>query len=154
MPLAPLRVVRPDESRALPPASPLARWGGAVAGAEDGCVVLDRGGWIVSISLRAAALLGADRRQLLGKHLLEVVPFVDFDSGGSDPAYAPRVPPLLALSAGTLARGIVRVQTQTGRRTLDIVAAPLLGTDGLIAGSLSFLSPITPDGDAQQVPSG
>lgn len=114
--------------------------------ADDACLLLDSSGRIVSISLAAAALLGCERVTALGNRLLDQVTFVDFHTGEPAPAYATRVPPLLALSADCLARGIVRVNTGAGRRTVDVVSAPVRGGNNRLVGSLSFLSAVSAQG--------
>ncbi|MHB2021904.1 MAG: PAS domain-containing protein [Mycobacteriales bacterium] len=143
MPLAPLQVVRAEQARFL---SPLVRWGQAVEAAEDACLLLDASGRIVAVSAAAMALLGCPREQSLGNRLLDSVAFLDFDTGEPAPSYASRVPPLLALSANSLARAIVRVKTAVGTRTLDVISTPLHASNGSLVGSLSFFAAVCAEG--------
>lgn len=149
MPLAPLRVLsspalgsaaRTETKRS----SPLARWGAAVAAVDDACFVVDAAGRVVSCSAAGAELLGRPVAQLAGRPLREAVTFIDFETGERSPAYESRVPPLLAISAVTLCRGIVRLQRTSGQLTLDVVSAPLRGSDGGVAGSISFIAAVLP----------
>jgi PAS domain-containing protein len=127
-----------------PPATPsaLARWGAAAAGAADAALVLDRTGSVVSVSAAAAGLLGRSRAEVLRRRLLDELPLVDFDTGARQPDYAGRIPPLAAMHAGSLMRGLLRVDRPAGRVTLDVISAPLRESDGAIVGSLSFLAAI------------
>jgi len=51
------------------------------------------------------------------------------------------MPPLLALSSGRLARGLVRIRCASGPCTFDAIATPLT-EDGKVVGSLTFFSAI------------
>lgn len=144
MPLAPLRVVSAPANAEPRRSSPLARWGATVAVADDACLVTDSSGRIVSCSAAAAQLLGCSVSALTGRPLRQAVTFVDFETGERSPAYEPRVPPLLAMSGATLSRGFVRLQVAGGQVTLDVVSAPLRGSDGGVAGSISFIARVLP----------
>jgi hypothetical protein len=54
-----------------------------------------------------------------------------------------RIPPLLAIRSGRLARGLMRVQTDVGdaHLTVDAIATPLL-VDGEVVASLTFFSAV------------
>jgi PAS domain S-box-containing protein len=152
MPLAPLRrVVLPADPLITPPGrgdgvavSPLARWGSAVAGARDACLVLDQSGAVVSTSIAAAELLGQRAEFMVGRPLLSVINLVDFETGEPSPDYAPRIPPLRVLKAPTLLRGLLRIAHDGRRITIDAISAPLRAADDTVTGSISFLASITP----------
>jgi PAS domain-containing protein len=133
--------------RDTPPdaAGSLERWGRAVAGADEPCLVLDGDFEIVAVSARACVLLGfPDQESAVGRTLSSgAVPLVDFTS---PPVPLPdgeveKIPPRLAYSSGQLARGLLRVATVAEVRTLDAVATPLFDGDKAV-GSLTFLSQI------------
>jgi hypothetical protein len=68
---------------------------------------------------------------------------IDFSADGgrlSDTEVA-KVPPLLAVSSGRLARGLVRVRSGDAVATLDAIATPI-GPADAVAGSLTFFSPV------------
>src|SRR5690554_6390302 len=125
----------------------LDRWASVAADALEPCLVLDSHTAVVAVSPPAAALTGiADPVAAVGRGLREVIgPLLDF---GATPAPLPehevdRIPPLLAISSGMMARGLLRVGDRAGGRpvTLDAVSAPL--TDGAgVVGSLTFLARI------------
>ncbi|MGH3647478.1 MAG: hypothetical protein ACRDTM_09920 [Micromonosporaceae bacterium] len=124
------------------PRSSLKRWSEVAADAVEPCVVLDADGVIVASSRAGTALLAApdDGDDWIGRGLLDVLELVDLTATGEPLAAweAERIPPLLALSSGTLARGVIRVRIGELMRTLDTVSTPL--RDGPAAvGSLTFL---------------
>ncbi|HEY8452612.1 MAG: hypothetical protein FWJ70_11050 [Micromonosporaceae bacterium] len=125
----------------------LDRWASVAADALEPCLVLDAHATLVAVSPAAAALTGiTDPVAALGQNLREVIgPLLDF---GPHPGPLPeqeveRIPPLLALSSGMMARGLLRIGDRSGGRpvTLDAVSTPL--TDGAgVVGSLTFLARI------------
>lgn len=124
------------------PRPSLRRWAGVVAEAAEPCVALDADGVIVASSGTGTVLLGgpADGDGWIGRGLLDVLELVDLTATGERlPSWeAERIPPLLALSSGGLARGVIRVRVGELTRTLDAVSTPL--RDGTTAvGSLTFL---------------
>jgi len=139
--LAPLCDLRP------PPvadgASPLATWAAAVRGASEACVLLDDQATVAAASPAFAELVGVPVAALTGARLFDSVLRV-LDWGAEAPVRAEeaaRVPPLLALSAGALARSLLRVRRRDGTcLTLDAVSSPLHGRpeDGIV-GSVTFL---------------
>ncbi len=135
--------------------STVRRWAEVVSGAEEPCVVLDADGVIVSCSPAGLALLGgadagsganagsgADSGEVwIGRGLLDVLHLVDLTADSAPLAAweSERVPPLLALSSGGLARGVMRFRLRDVTRTVDAVSTPL--RDGAaVAGSLTFLA--------------
>jgi PAS domain-containing protein len=122
-------------------------WARTAATADDACVVLDGDGMIVASSQSCRDLLGTDGRLLpgnppqdwSGRGLLDVLRLVDLTAAGAPLAAweAERIPPLLALATGNLARGLIRVRLGDLTRTVDVVSTPLSGGEAA-AGSLSF----------------
>jgi PAS domain-containing protein len=116
-------------------------WLDAVSDAEEPCLVLDAGGVMLGASPPCVELLGASSAEdLLGRGLLEdVIDLVDFTAAREklEEAQLERLPPLLALASGALARGLLRIRIGDGVRTLDAVSTPLFG-QGQLIGSLTF----------------
>jgi len=116
-------------------------WLEAVSEAEEPCLLLDAGGVMIGVSPPCVKLLCAESADgLLGRGLLEdVVDLVDFTAARErlGEQQLERLPPLLALTSGALARGLLRIRTGDEARTLDAVAAPLRA-HGQLVGSLTF----------------
>jgi PAS domain-containing protein len=125
----------------------LRRWAAAVAAAAEPCLVIDAETRIVATSLACRELLGlADPALTAGRHLLDTLRLVDFTAAPNqlDVADADKIPPLLALTSGRLARGLMRVSLAAPpdpAATVDAITTPLVET-GIVVGSLTFLSPI------------
>ncbi len=122
--------------------SPLGRWAAAVAGAQELCLVLDAEAVIVAASVPFERLLGSDG-PVAGRDVLDgVLGLVDFADGGTlAEDEVSKIPPILALTSGRLARGLLRLGSLDGACTLDAVATPLR-TAGAVAGSLTFFNPV------------
>jgi PAS domain-containing protein len=123
------------------PAHHLDAWLETVSEAEEPCLLLDSGGVMLGVSPTCAALLGAGSPEdLLGRGLLEdVIDLIDFTAAQErllDPQLE-RLPPLLALASGALARGLLRIRIGDLVRTLDAVSTPLRA-HGQLVGSLTF----------------
>jgi hypothetical protein len=120
---------------------PLRGWIGLVRGAQDPCLVLDRSGRIAACSMSAVVLLGlTDPVTVVGRPLLDGEPYlVNFtaSNGRLSDWELGRIPPLLVLSTGRLARGVLRIRQHQRVRTVDAVTTPL-HHDGELAGSLTF----------------
>jgi hypothetical protein len=126
--------------------SSLVRWAASVAGATEPSLVLTADAVIVAASSSCAELIGLpDPAALPGTPLRDAVPqLVDFTEslGELDNSEAGKIPPLLAISSGRLARGLMRVVCCDGTvRTMDAVATPLWDGPALV-GSLTFFSKI------------
>lgn len=125
----------------------LERWAAVVAEATEPCLVVDATGMIVACSAACAELIGfGDPAAALGRALRDAVTeLVDFTASLDklDRAEADKIPPLLAISSGRLARGLIRVACPETHRvsTMDAVAAPL-GDGSAVTGSLTFFSRI------------
>jgi len=139
--------------RARPPgelagAGSVPRWAAMVAEATEPCLVIDAEALIVATSDSCCALLGlGDPETTVGRFLLDgVLRLVDFTAarGELTEAEIDKIPPLLALSSGRLARGLMRVHdgAEGGLdATVDAIATPLW--DGTtVVGSLTFFSAI------------
>jgi PAS domain-containing protein len=119
----------------------LGGWLSAVQSSEEACLVLDRDGIVVGASVACELLFGAPARSLAqaGSGLLDAVNLIDFSAARNGLALdeIERIPPLAALSNGTLARGLMRLKVDGSYVTLDAVATPLRAS-GVVAGSLTF----------------
>jgi hypothetical protein len=138
--------VTPPAPRPVPEAAdrladPLGHWVRAVANAVEPCLVIDANGVIVAMSPSCVELMsltsspvGADLRK--GPFRL-----IDFsaDGGKLSKSEVDKVPPILAVSSGRLARGLIRVRCGDAVVTLDAIATPI-GHTGSVAGSLTFFS--------------
>lgn len=121
----------------------LSRWSAAAAAAQDGCLVLDAEGRVVSLSAQAAELLGCSDRGIIGRPLLDVITLIDFDSGDTEPPYADRVAPLAVLVGGAAVHSLMRLRhPDDARATLDVCSVALHAPGGRVVGSLSFLAPL------------
>jgi hypothetical protein len=139
-----LSLSEPTPSRQRPPArSVLGRWAEAVAHAGEASLVIDTRSIIVALSPPCHPLLGL-ALPAVGESLLDVLRLLDFSGSGVALAReeVSKIPPVLALTSGRLARGLIRVECAEGPCTLDAIATPLTGRGGVAAGSLTFFSPV------------
>src|SRR3954454_8973434 len=122
---------------------PLARWPEAAAHAGEASLVIDSRSVIVALSPPCHPLLGIDL-PAVGENLVDVLRLLDFSGSGVALAVdeVGKIPPLLALASGRLARGLIRVECANGPCTLDAIATPLTDRGGAAAGSLTFFSPV------------
>src|SRR5690606_36255449 len=92
----------------------LDRWRATAADAVEPCLVIDAETIIRAASVSACELLGLGApAAVIGRPLLGgVLRLIDFTAARTElpEAEADRIPPLLALSSGRLARGLLRVQ--------------------------------------------
>jgi hypothetical protein len=123
------------------------RWAATVVGATEPSLVLSADAVIIAASASCATLIGlgdpaAAQGQPLRKAVASLVDFTDshaeLDSSETD-----KIPPLLAISSGQLARGLMRVVCpESGNvHTMDAIAAPLREATRVV-GSLTFFSKI------------
>lgn len=131
-----------DRHGPAPTPTTLARWSRVTVTAHDPCLLLDAQGRVVSMSPSAGQLLGCDGDGVIGRHLLDLINLLDFDTGASAPAYAQRVAPLAVLEHGAgLVRNLMRLRHADGQvRTIDAAGAPLHDADGRLVGSLTLLA--------------
>jgi hypothetical protein len=106
-------------------------------------MVIDADAVIIAISESCRELLGLDASVVGGGLLDGALRLLDFSAVGAslDKGEVGKIPPLLALSSGRLARGLVRVQCAEGACTLDAIAAPLYEGDSVI-GSVTFFTQV------------
>jgi hypothetical protein len=127
----------------LPPAEPgLERWAATVDGAAEACLVIDAAQIVVAMSASFEKMVGLTGSPV-SRPLLEgdgVLQLLDFGDGMPlEQTEVARMPPVLALTSGRLARGLIRISCATGPCTFDAIATPLT-EDGQTVGSLTFLS--------------
>ncbi len=124
----------------------LHRWGFAVASASEPCLVIDASGVVVAASPGCHALFGMDPADAVGRRLVDgVLRLLDFNAvSGELPGWeADKIPPLLAVASGGLARGLLRVADIHGvPRTVDAVSAPLRDATTVV-GSITYFAPVT-----------
>lgn len=120
----------------------LSLWSAAVRGSADACMLLDTEAKVRATSTNCRELLGlADDIDSTDITLLESgIELLDFTASAGRLPYgeAHRMPPMQALTTGSLSRGLLRVYVGELPRTVDAVATPLHSTQTLI-GSLTFL---------------
>lgn len=126
---------------------PLERWATSVAAAEEPCLVLNTSGIIVAASPPCAPLFFLKQAfDFVGRHILdpEVLVPIDFTAAANELSETEReqIPPLLAVSSGRLARGLLRIRKNLQiNRTLDAIATPLLHQHAVV-GSLTFFADV------------
>jgi hypothetical protein len=132
----------------LDPSTNLDRWASVVAMALEPCLVVDADARIVAVSASCGDLFGLDDpRGAVGQFLLSgVLQLVDFTAARGELTLGEidKIPPLLALSSGHLARGLIRVQCRrdpNATYTIDAIATPILEGETPV-GSLTFFSPV------------
>jgi PAS domain S-box-containing protein len=143
-------IVAPSADATVPTA--LAGWAHVISTSPDACLLVDARGRVLAASFAAAELLGdVTPDEMVGRHLLDgILHFADFDAGkrGHDrgPAYADRIPPLLAVATEAPARGLLRITSRSGDiRMVDALAAPVHDPSGVVLGAVSFVHAISFD---------
>lgn len=125
-------------------ASALDRWSQAVQWSTEPSLIIDSRETIVTVSAACCELLGlGDPRLAVGRYLLDGIRLIDFTAAQgelTEPEIA-NIPPLLAISSGRLARGLLRVHGARRPSTVDAIATPLR-QDGLVIGSLTFFAQV------------
>jgi hypothetical protein len=123
-------------------------WTTTVIAAAEPCLLIDSNTIITAISPSCCLLFALGLPpEVTGRSLLgEVLRLLDFTAnrGELPEQEAKKIPPLLALSSGRLARGLLRVETGPGTdadTTVDAIATPLL-RGGQVAGSLTFFASV------------
>jgi hypothetical protein len=130
------------------PDDSFARWSATVSQAAEPCLLIDFQMIIAAVSDSCCQLLGLGRpmdvvdRPLLGGELR----LLDFTAARAEltEQEIDKIPPLLALASGRLARGLLRVRPNTSAgadATVDAISTPIL-EQGLVAGSLTFFAKI------------
>ncbi|WP_238009255.1 hypothetical protein KZZ52_59440 [Dactylosporangium sp. AC04546] len=142
MPHVELSISDPHQVRAVTAESSLDRWGDTVSEAAEPSLVIDEQAVVVAVSASFEDLVGLTEPAVDRPLLDGVLRLLDFADGGAlDPNEVTKTPPLLALTSGRLARGLVRLQCAAGPRMFDAIAAPLL-QDGQVVGSITFFSAV------------
>ncbi|MDT0527477.1 hypothetical protein RM555_00565 [Micromonospora sp. DSM 115977] len=126
----------------------LGRWSSTVSHADEPCLLIDAGTRVVAVSVTGCELLFlGDPEDVTGLPLLDGgLRLLDFTANRCEltEPEIDKIPPLLALSSGRLARGLLRVQaasTDAPDSTVDAISTPVF-TSGTVAGSLTFFSPV------------
>jgi hypothetical protein len=123
------------------------RWAAVVTIATEPSLVLDASGLIVAASASCAKLIGlGDAADARGRRLRDAgLHLIDFTASPDelDSAEADKIPPLLAISSGGLARGLMRVACPDTKitSTMDAIATPLW-EESTVVGSLTFFARI------------
>ncbi|MCL7456492.1 hypothetical protein AB0I85_08955 [Micromonospora echinofusca] len=126
----------------------LGRWSSTVSSAAEPCLLIDAGTRVVAVSDAGCELLClGDPEDVTGLPLLDGgLRLLDFTANRCEltEPEIDKIPPLLALSSGRLARGLLRVQGASADApdsTVDAISTPVF-TRGTVAGSLTFFSPV------------
>lgn len=121
------------------------QWSATVSRALEPCLLIDLETRVAAVSASGCELLclGAPD-ELVGLPLLDGrLRLLDFTAnrGELTEQEVDKIPPLLALTSGRLARGLLRVQGACADATVDAISTPVLA-DGRVAGSLTFFSEV------------
>ena len=126
----------------------LERWAATVAAAAEPCLIVDTETTILAVSPSCGELLGLGKpAEAIGQQLLDrgVLRLIDFTAGGGELARPEieKIPPVLAIRSGRLARGLMRVQADPAYTaiTIDAIATPLMEAEQVVA-SLTFFSAV------------
>ncbi|MFC4149322.1 PAS domain-containing protein [Micromonospora mangrovi] len=126
----------------------LGQWSHTVTHAAEPCLLIDADTTVVAISSSGCELLCLGHPEdVIGRPLLDGgLRLVDFTAYSSEltEQESDKIPPLLALHSGRLARGLLRVRepdTDAPGTTVDAISTPVLA-DGDVAGSLTFFSKV------------
>ncbi|MDG4804090.1 hypothetical protein [Micromonospora sp. WMMD980] len=135
----------PTDTRTEQETDNFAQWSGTVSRAAEPCLLIDADTTVVAISSSGCDMLclGAPE-DVIGLPLLEGgLRLVDFTASPSEltEQETDKIPPLLALLSGRLARGLLRVQGpgSDAGTTVDAISTPVLA-GAAVAGSLTFFS--------------
>jgi hypothetical protein len=137
-----LSLSEPAAPRRSTARSSLGRWAKVVVDAAESSLVINAKSIVVALSPACQEMLGLDR-PAIGRPLLDVLRLLDFSNPGGalGQGEVRKIPPLLALDSGQLARGLMRVECREGACTVDAIATPLRDSSGSV-GSLTFFCPI------------
>jgi PAS domain-containing protein len=145
-----LSLSEPNLLRPTPPGpfdgDPLTRWAVATLGSFEPCVLIDNAGVVVAASRASSQLLAVDPFEAVGRGLVgEALHLLDFNrvSGELPEWELEKIPPLLALTNGGLARGLLRVRGADGHpATVDAISTPIRDAEARVIGSLTFFAPV------------
>ncbi|MFI7025811.1 PAS domain-containing protein [Micromonospora sp. NPDC049900] len=124
----------------------LGRWAATVSSADEPCLLIDAETRVVAVSAAGCDLLGLGTPEdVMGLPLLDgglrLLDFTAYRGELAEPDID-KIPPLLALASGRMARGLLRIMATTegiSDATVDAISTPVLA-DGAVAGSLTFFS--------------
>ncbi|MEO3776801.1 hypothetical protein ABGB16_08100 [Micromonospora sp. B11E3] len=124
------------------------QWVVTVSCAAEPCLLIDAETRVVAVSASGCELLCLGcPEDVIGLPLLDgCLRLLDFTAhrGELTEQETDKIPPLLALHSGRLARGLLRVQAAAAGcpdPTVDAISTPVL-TDGQVAGSLTFFAAV------------
>ncbi|GIJ35126.1 PAS domain-containing protein [Verrucosispora sp. WMMD703] len=126
----------------------IGRWSATVSSADEPCLLIDAETRVLAVSTAACELLqlGAPE-DVIGLPLLDgglrLLDFTAYRGELAEPEID-KIPPLLALTSGRLARGLLRIEAATedaADATVDAISTPVVA-DGTVAGSLTFFSEV------------
>ncbi|WDZ85940.1 hypothetical protein [Micromonospora cathayae] len=124
------------------------QWCATVSRALEPCLLIDLETKVAAVSASGCELLCLGvPDDLVGLPLLDGgLRLLDFTAnrGELTEQEVDKIPPLLALTSGRLARGLLRVQAasaNTPDATVDAISTPVLA-NGVLAGSLTFFSEV------------
>ncbi|WP_341718179.1 hypothetical protein QQG74_31180 [Micromonospora sp. FIMYZ51] len=126
----------------------IGRWSATVSKADEPCLLIDAETRVLAVSAAGCELLclGAPE-DLVGLPLLDGgLRLLDFTANRNEltEPELDKIPPLLALSSGRLARGLLRIEAAAeggSDATVDAISTPVLA-DGAVAGTLTFFSEV------------
>jgi hypothetical protein len=126
--------------------SSVERWTSTVMAAAEPCLIVNTEGVIAALSPACSELLGLGKPvDAIGRQLTAAISLIDFTAGAGalEEPEADKIPPLLAVRSGQLARGLIRVVPVPGEAplTVDAISTPLLEGEQVL-GSLTFLSAV------------
>ncbi|GIM84066.1 hypothetical protein [Salinispora arenicola] len=123
-------------------------WSVTVSQADEPCVLIDAGTRVVAVSASGSELLYlGERPDVIGQPLLDGgLRLLDFTAnrGELTEPELDKIPPLLAITSGRLARGLLRIEGVSAGvpdATVDAISTPVLRA-GEVAGSLTFFSEV------------
>lgn len=126
----------------------IGRWSATVSSADEPCLLIDTETRVLAVSAAGCELLCLGTpEELIGLPLLDGgLRLLDFTAarGELTEPEIDKIPPLLALTSGRLARGLLRIEAASAGgsdATVDAVSTPVLA-DGAVAGSLTFFSEV------------
>jgi hypothetical protein len=118
-------------------------WSYPVGVAQEPCLLVDVDGVVLAASAGCGRLFGINARDAVGRRLVDgVLRLLDFNVvSGELPGWeVDKIPPLLAIRTGGLARGLLRVPGPgCGQSTVDAISVPLREGDTVV-GSLTFFA--------------
>ncbi len=123
-------------------------WSVTVSRAAEPCVLIAADTRVVAVSTSGSQLLFVDGcRDMIGQPLLDgSLRLLDFTANRGELTEPERdkIPPLLAITSGRLARGLLRIKGVSAHApdaTVDAISTPIHRA-GVVVGSLTFFSEV------------